>query len=94
MLLSGEIGIGGDRSFSDPALRPLSPAGAKGYPGRGADLDVLPGFNNPPPGYGEVPFWWWTGDDLNVERMIGQIKELHEKGISGVQVNYSHFDTP
>ena len=26
--------------------------------------------------------------------MIGQIKELHKKGISGVQVNYSHYDTP
>ena len=55
---------------------------------------MLPGFKNPPPGYGEVPFWWWTGDDLNVDRMIGQIRELHKKGISGVQVNYSHYDTP
>ena len=69
-------------------------AGGPGFPSRAADLDALRGFKNPPPGYGEVPFWWWTGDDLNVERMIGQIRELHKKGISGVQVNYSHFDSP
>ena len=41
-----------------------------------------------------MPFWWWTGDNLDVDRMIGQVKELHKKGISGVQVNYSHYDTP
>jgi len=65
-----------------------------GYPDRSPNLDVLPGFKTPPPGYGEVPFWWWAGEDLNVDRMIGQIRELHRKGISGVQVNYSHLDTP
>ncbi len=65
-----------------------------GYPDRSPNLDVLPGFKTPPPGYGEVPFWWWTGEDLNVDRMIWQVRELHKKGISGVQVNYSHFDTP
>ena len=65
-----------------------------GFPDRSPDLDVLPGFKSPPPGYGEVPFWWWTGEDLNVDRMIGQVRELHKKGISGVQVNYSHLDTP
>jgi len=65
-----------------------------GYPDRSSELDVLPGFKKPPPEYGEVPFWWWTGDTLNPERMIGQIKELHKKGVSEVQVNYSHYDTP
>lgn len=66
---------------------------APGYPSRAADLDVLPGFQSPPPGYGEVPFWWWNGDDLNEERLLWQVRELHKKGISGVQVNYSHLDT-
>lgn len=86
--------FGGDPGLSDPAMRPSPPAGAMGYPSRDETLDVLPGFQSPPSGYGEVPFWWWTGDKLDVDRMIGQIKELHKKGISGVQVNYSHFDTP
>jgi len=82
-----------DAAFSDPALRSPPPSGARGYPQRDAAFDAWPGFVNPPPGYGEVPFWWWSGDQLDAERMIGQIKELHKKGISGVQVNYSHFDT-
>jgi hypothetical protein len=67
--------------------------GGTGLPSRAADLDVLPGFTNPPPGYGEVPFWWWTGDTPDSDRLIEQIKKLNEKGISGVQVNYSHYDT-
>lgn len=68
-------------------------AGGNGLPSRDPNLDVLPGFKNPPPGYGEVPYWWWTGDTLNADRMISQLKELHKKGISGVQVNYSHHDS-
>ncbi len=83
-----------DHGFSDPARQAPPPAGAKGFPSRDAGLDALPGFRNPPPGYGEVPFWWWTGDKLDADRMIWQIRQLHAKGISGVQVNYSHFDTP
>ncbi|MBN1909238.1 MAG: hypothetical protein JW818_05835, partial [Pirellulales bacterium] len=70
------------------------PTGAPGYPSRAADLDALPGFKNPPPGYGEVPFWWWTGDPLDRRRLLWQIEELHKKGVSGMQVNYAHDDTP
>ncbi len=94
-LLAGgpAVSLGNDPKLSDPARQPKPPAGAKGYPSRDANLDALPGFQAPPPGYGEVPFWWWTGDRLDVDRMIGQIRELHKKGISGVQVNYSHYDT-
>lgn len=65
-----------------------------GYPERSAELDVLAGFKNPPPGYGEVPFYWWSGDTLNADRLSEQIEKLHDKSISGVQVNYSHRDTP
>ena len=71
-----------------------APANAPGYPSRTADLDALPGFQNPPAGYGQVPFWWWTGDDLDEDRLLWQVRELHKKGISGVQVNYSHTDSP
>ena len=41
-----------------------------------------------------MPFWWWTGDPLDKERLLWQIKELHSKGVSGMQVNYAHEDTP
>jgi len=79
----------------DPAmLQTPPPAGAVGYPSRAPDLDALPGFRDPPPGYGEVPFWWWTGDPLDEERLRWQLDELHRHGVSGVQVNYAHEDSP
>ncbi len=79
-------------SLADP-IRLTPPEGALGYPSRAADLDVLPGFRDPPQGYGEVPFWWWTGDRLEKDRLRWQIEQLHEKGIPGMQVNYAHEDT-
>lgn len=48
-------------------------------------------FLNPPPGYGEVPFWWWTGEKLDKERIAWQLEELHRMGVAGTQVNYSHL---
>ena len=95
LLIAGVLGgvTAEDPEFSDPAAQPAAPDGALGYPSRAPDLDVLPGFRSPPPGYGEVPFWWWSGEDLDEDRMITQVRELHRKGVSGVQVNYSHYDT-
>ncbi len=55
-------------------------------------LAINEGFADPPAGYGEVPFWWWTGDKLDVERLNWQLDELARKGVSGVQVNYAHQD--
>ncbi len=57
-----------------------------------AQVGLREGFTNPPEGYGEVPFWWWTGEKLNVERLNWQLDELKKNGISGVQVNYAHQD--
>ncbi|HPM79090.1 MAG TPA: glycosyl hydrolase [Candidatus Anammoximicrobium sp.] len=83
-----------DLDFCDPAHAPAPPEGAPGFPSRDPNLDALPGFQNPPPGYGQVPFWWWTGDPLDKQRLLWQIEQLHEKGIAGMQVNYAHEDTP
>lgn len=63
-----------------------------GYPDRSADLDVLPGFINPPKGYGEVPFFWWQGDTITKERLLWQLDQISGKGISSLQINYSHRD--
>jgi len=54
--------------YSNPSL--ISPSAGKtpGFPDRSPGLDVLPGFKNPPPGYGEVPFWLWSGDPLDKDR--------------------------
>ena len=63
-----------------------------GYPDRNPSFDVLPGFVNPPKGYGEVPFYWWQGDTLTHERLLWQLDQLKNKGISSLQINYSHLD--
>lgn len=84
----------GRRTDEERSLGILPGTEAPGWPVHDNRLDVLPGFRNPPPGYGEVPFWWWSGDTLNPERLTEQLRQLHSKGISGVQVNYSHLDTP
>ena len=80
-------------AWSDPDHFGPPAAGARGYPSRNPSLDALSGFRSPPPGYGEVPFWWWTGDPLDADRLLWQVEELHKKGISGMQVNYAHEDT-
>ena len=65
--------------------------GGLGFPQPGAEKTLRADFKTPPPGYGEVPFWWWSGlDPLDKGRMLEQIEELHKAGIAGVQVNYSH----
>ena len=69
-------------------------AGGLGFPqpGEVAAKTIRSDFKAPPPGYGEVPFWWWSGrDPLNKERLLEQIEEIHKAGIAGVQVNYSHY---
>jgi len=83
-----------DQDWSRPENLPSPPSGAPGFPSRAADLDVLPGFQNPPAGYGEVPFWWWTGDPLDKDRLLWQIEQLHRQGVTGMQINYAHQDTP
>jgi hypothetical protein len=64
-----------------------------GYPDHSPGLDVLPGFINPPKGYGEVPFYWWQGDTLTRDRLLWQLDQLKDKGISSLQINYSHLDS-
>ena len=82
----------GDLSFSDPSLSVQPPAGAIGFPDRSPDMDALPGFQNPPNGYGNVPFFWWLGDPLTPERLRWEIDQLADKGTVGLQVNYAHSD--
>lgn len=66
------------------------PSGAVGYSDRSADLDALPGFQKPPDGYGQVPFYWWPGDKLTRERLTWQLDLLQELGIQGLTVSYNH----
>ncbi|MBN8459366.1 MAG: hypothetical protein J0M04_16175 [Verrucomicrobia bacterium] len=69
-----------------------TPAGAVGMADRSPDLDVLPGFKSPPPGYGVVPFFWWLGDPLTKERLGWQLEQMEGMGVSGYQINYAHSE--
>ncbi len=64
----------------------------KGYPAKGTDIDVLPGFLNPPEGYGNIPFYWWNGDTLNKERLSAQLDILASSATDGFAVSYIHTD--
>ena len=92
LILDHQLCCAGDLSFSDPSLSVQPPAGAIGFPDRSPDMDALPGFQNPPNGYGNVPFFWWLGDPLTQERLRWEIDQLAGKGTVGLQVNYAHSD--
>lgn len=64
----------------------------KGYPERGEKFDVLPGFQQPPKGYGNVPFYWWSGDRLTRERLVAQLDILSESATDGFAISYIHTD--
>ncbi len=64
-----------------------------GYPDRSGTTDILRGFKEPPPGYGDVAFYWWLGDTLTRERLTWQMDQLAGRGVTGLQVNYAHTDT-
>ena len=93
LLLAPWCARAGDLDFSDPARVLPPPEHAIGFPRRAADLDALPGFQQPPPGYGEVAFYWWVGDPLTRERLAWQIGQLNKvRGVMGLQINYAHSD--
>jgi len=71
-------------------------AGSRGGAGARAP-DPMEGiaakFASPPPGYGEVAFFWWLGDTLTHERLLWELDKLKGKGVVGLQVNYAHSDS-
>lgn len=64
----------------------------RGYPLRDNVTNLYDNFQTPPPGYGEVSFYWWQADTLTRERLTWQLDELARKKISSLQINYSHTD--
>ncbi len=54
--------------------------------------DFIDALTSPDRRYGEVPFYWWNGGELDKKRISDQIKMLAEKGIAGVQINYAHIN--
>ncbi len=88
--LTPTAGVRGTSADADPSQMPPPKAGAVGYPSRDPNLDVQPGFVDPPPGYGSVGFYWWLGDPLTRERIAWQLEQLRGMPIMGLQVNYAH----
>lgn len=62
----------------------------QGYPSRSGEIDLLSNFQNPPKGYGNVPFYWWNGDSLKNERLMEQLSILSEASTDGLSVSYIH----
>lgn len=62
----------------------------KGYPEE--NPDIRSGFVNPPKGYGNVPFYWWSGDKLDKERLGEQLDILSQSATDGFAVSYIHTD--
>jgi hypothetical protein len=77
---------------SNPLGLPAPPPDAIGFGLENAALDLFAGFADPPPGYGEVAFYWWVGDKLTRERLAWQLDRLAGMGIMGLQINYPHGD--
>jgi len=62
----------------------------KGYPSPEGGIDIRSGFATPPKGYGNVPFYWWTGDSLKLERLADQLELLCDSPTDGFAVSYNH----
>ena len=62
----------------------------KGWPGHDDITDLKQSFANPPEGYGNVPFYWWTGDSLKIDRLKEQLEILSDASTDGLCVSYNH----
>jgi len=80
-----------DGSYALPENLVKRPANCLGFPNIEKEQNLLKNFKNPPHGYGEVPFYWWTGGDtLTKERLLWQLDKLSEAGVLGLSVSYNH----
>jgi len=79
-----------DGSYSLPEKLTRRPDAFPGFPGED-ETAFFENFKNPPRGYGEVPFFWWTGgEELTRERLLWQLDQLSEASVLGLNVSYNH----
>lgn len=64
----------------------------KGYPSKDPRMDVLSHFVHPPKGYGNIPYFWWDGDSLDIKRLHEQLDILSSSATDGFSVSYIHQD--
>lgn len=82
-LCLGTIALTASPSFAQPQAY-------KGWPGHDDISDLEQSFLNPPKGYGNVPFYWWPGDSLDMERLREQLEILSDASTDGLNVSYNH----
>ena len=80
-----------DGSFALPEnLAPQPKKYPVAYPRPMSDGELKEAFANPPRGYGNVPFYWWTGDKLTKERLEYELDILKDAHTEGFAVSYTH----
>lgn len=62
----------------------------KGYPSPTGEIDIEAHFARPPKGYGNVPFFWWNGDSLRIDRLRDELDLLSDAAVDGFAVSYIH----
>ncbi len=67
-----------------------SPQAFRGYPSPEGAIDIRSGFLNPPDGYGNVPFFWWSGDTLRLDRLGEELDLLADSPTDGFSISYNH----
>ena len=72
------------------ASQPKTAQYHKGWPSKDGDTNLREGFVNPPKGYGNVPFYWWSGDNLDMDRLTWQLELLADSATDGLCVSYNH----
>jgi hypothetical protein len=79
-----------DGAYALPGKLAQRPDAFLGFP-RVNESALFDNFKNPPRGYGEVPFYWWTGgEELTRERLLWQLDQLSEASVLGLNVSYNH----
>lgn len=63
-------------------------AGMLSFTATGGNL--FDNFLNPPKGYGNVPFFWWNGDSLDINRLKWELDQLEGSSTDGFSISYIH----
>ena len=77
-------------AISCPAAFSYNGEAYKGWPSSSQTVDLRESFVNPPKGYGNVPFYWWTGDSLDINRLTEQLEILSDASTDGLCISYNH----
>ena len=72
------------------ASQPKTTQYHKGWPSKDGETNLREGFFTPPKGYGNVPFYWWSGDNLDMDRLTWQLELLADSATDGLCVSYNH----